>query len=137
MSLMDDHCGECGCDPCVCHAPEQDEEEVEESPPRELVRANAGVKRPLFASQFVDDEAAEGEDGEDEIIEHHRGFQREFQKRLHCDEVYSNEPDLDAYFGEFGLSAQSRIAMCRTYANYLTQKLRSSGKLGPARPKKK
>lgn len=136
MSLADDHCGECGMDPCVCHQPEQDE--VEESPPRELLRTNQGAKRPLFASQFIDDEAIEEEDdGEAEILDHHQRMQTNFKRALHCAEKYEPEPDLDTYFAAFDMSAQSRIAMCRTYANYLTQKLRSSGKLGPARPKKK
>jgi len=126
MSLEDDHCGECGHDPCTC-MPEQDEP-----------KTPAG-KRPLSHSQYIDVDAEDGEQGdedeEDEILAHHKGYQRKFAKSLHCDERYSPEADLDAYFDEFGLSAESRIAMCRTYANYLTQKLRSSGRLGPPRQK--
>ena len=130
MSLDNDHCGECGADPCICLEPDQDE--IEESSPRELQRSTAGVKRPLFSESQPPSE----EEGELEILDHHQRMQTNFKRALHCDESYSPEPDLDAYFDEFGLSAQSRIAMCRTYANYLTQKLRSSGKLGPARQKK-
>ena len=124
MSLEDDHCGECGKDPCEC---------VEQDEPK----TPAG-KRPLSASQYIDVDAEEdGEqfEEEDEILEHHISHQKQFAKKLHCDERYSPEADLDAYFDEFGLSAESRIAMCRTYANYLTQKLRSSGRLGPPRQK--
>jgi len=99
---------------------EQDEEDpIEESSPLSLKRSNAFIE----------------EEGDEEIVTHHKGYQRQFAKKLHCDERYSPEADLDAYFDEFGLSAESRIAMCRTYANYLTQKLRSSGRLGPPRPK--
>lgn len=128
MSVADDHCGECGLDPCVCHIPASDDEDV----PNELVRSTAGVKRPLYSESQP---PSEEEEGELEILDHHQRMQTNFKRALHCDESYSPEPDLDAYFDEFGLSAESRIAMCRTYANYLTQKLRSSGRLGPPRPK--
>jgi len=74
-------------------------------------------------------------DGDEELLAHNKSYQKRFKEALRCDESYSPEPDLDAYFDGFGLSAQSRIAMCRTYANYLTQKLRSSGRLGPPRQK--
>ncbi|ANN22662.1 hypothetical protein [Circular ssDNA virus sp.] len=129
MSLDGDHCGECGSDPCSCV--------VQDEP-----KTPAG-KRPLSASQYIDVDAEDGSqpesiegEEEDEVLEHHKGYHKTFEKKLRCDERYSPEADLDAYFDEFGLSAESRIAMCRTYANYLTQKLRSSGRLGPARPKK-
>lgn len=124
MSVEDDHCGECNKDPCVCL--------LEEETPNELKRSHADI------SQFVDDEAEQidSDQGDEEIVQHNGGYQRHFEKKLRCDERYSPEADLDAYFDEFGLSAESRIAMCRTYANYLTQKLRSSGRLGPARVKK-
>jgi len=131
MSLADDHCGECNHDPCTCVGP-LDEEPI----PNKLKRSYASV-----GSQFIDDEAddeveeVEDDEGDVEIVNHNRGYQRHFQKALRCDESYSPEPDLDAYFAGCGLSAQQRIAMCRTYANYLTQKLRSSGKLAPPRPK--
>lgn len=130
MSLEDDHCGECGHDPCTC-MPEQDEP-----------KTPAG-KRPLSLSQYIDVDAEDidgeqphSDEGDLEMGNHLHGYQTSFEKKLHCDERYSPEADLDAYFDEFGLSAESRIAMCRTYANYLTQKLRSSGRLGPPRLKK-
>lgn len=40
--------------------------------------------------------------------------------------------DLAAYFEEFDLTEQQQIAMCRTYANYLSQKVRA-GLRGPAK----
>lgn len=134
MSL--DHnskCGECGRDPCMCHAfadPEQDsdpEEIADEAAPFDLKRSRVGVKEPM--SQMVEDV----DDGDEEIIETSRKYQKVFKEKLRTDERYKPEPDLDAFFDEFGLSAESRIAMCRTYANYLTQKLRSSGRIGPPR----
>jgi len=78
-------------------------------------------------------EEVDEDEGDEEILQHNKGYQAKFRKALLCDEEYRQEPDLDVYLGGFGLSAESRIAMCRTYANYLTQKLRSSGRLGPAR----
>jgi len=104
--------------------PDSDEEDpIEESSPPSLKRSAA----------FIEQEDI----GDEEVLEHSKGYQRHFQKALLCSERYSPEPDLDVYFDDFGLSAQQRIAMCRTYANYLTQKLRSSGKLAAPRPKKK
>lgn len=107
---------------------ESDGEELEEeAAPFELKRSRVGVKEPM--SQQVQDE----DDGDEEIIETSRKYQKAFKEKLRTDERYKPEPDLDAFFDGFGLSEESRIAMCRTYANYLTQKLRSSGRLGPAR----
>jgi len=134
MSMEGDRCGECAKDPCVCLP--QDGEQESSSPSLTRSSATVGHKRPM--SQFVDDEAEEVDPSSgEEILAHSREYKRDFTKKLHCDESYSPEADLDAYFDEFGLSAESRIAMCRTYANYLTQKLRSSGRLGPPRPKGK
>lgn len=120
---------------CTCNMSNNEDPDdpigEEEELPNELKRSHANI------SQFVDDEAeqVDSSQGDEEIIQHAGGYQRHFEKKLRCDERYSPEADLDAYFDEFGLSAESRIAMCRTYANYLTQKLRSSGRLGPPRPK--
>jgi len=135
MSLDGDHCGICHRDPCECQEGVPQDEEEEMVPPK----TPAG-KRPLSASQYIDVDAeevdGEQEQSDPEVLAHYGEYQRDFTKKLRCDERYSPEADLDAYFDEFGLSAESRIAMCRTYANYLTQKLRSSGRLGPPRPKK-
>lgn len=109
MSLEGDHCGECGMDPCECV--------VQDSPV-----GMKGEKRPYFTI-----------DGDEEIVEHNKGYQAAFKRALMCDEEYDQDPDLGIYFGTFNLSPEQQIAMCRTYANYLTQKLRSSGRLGPAR----
>jgi len=128
MSLEDDHCGECQKDPCVCIL----------SAEQDAPKTPAG-KRPLSQSQYIDVDGEDGEqcsdEGDDEVLNHLQGYRKDFETKLRTDERYSPEPDLDAYFDAFGLSAESRIAMCRTYANYLTQKLRSSGRLGPPRQK--
>lgn len=136
MSVADDHCGECDQDPCICLVVPSSEE------PISLKRSHAS----LGQRRFVDDEAliADPEeeiiesDGEDEeLLKHNKKYQARFKEALHCDERYSPEPDLDAYFDDYHLSAHQRIAMCRTYANYLTQKLRASGKMAAARVHKK
>lgn len=109
---------------------ESDGDELEEeAAPFELKRSRVGVKEPM--SQQVQEDVED--DGDEEIIETSRKYQKAFKEKLRTDERYKPEPDLDAFFDGFGLSEESRIAMCRTYANYLTQKLRSSGRLGPAR----
>lgn len=43
---------------------------------------------------------------------------------IFCLEI-EDEPDLEKYFAEFGLSDFRIIALCRTYANYLAQKTKS------------
>lgn len=50
---------------------------------------------------------------------------------IYCDEAFEDKPDLGAYFGLFDLSDQQEIAICRTYANYLTSALRASGRIPP------
>jgi len=142
MSLDNDHCGECAQDPCVCVGPLDLHEDTPKPNPLKRSYANVGQPRdPVFeSSQMEDDEdplVEEDDDGDAELLSHHRGYQKKFKQALICSESYSPEPDLDAYFDVFHLSAQQKIAMCRTYANYLTQKLRSSGKLAPARIHKK
>ena len=41
---------------------------------------------------------------------------------LWCDEELES-PDLDEYFNKFALDEHERIRLCRTYANYLAQKV--------------
>jgi len=61
-----------------------------------------------------------------EVMEAHREYQDGFRKRLHCEEEYEPEVcDLSTYFGGFGLTEYQQISMCRTYANYLTQKMKA------------
>lgn len=126
MSLNEDHCGECDQDPCVCVV--QDKKHI-----------TWAAKRPLTQSQYYEESNSDvqGEieffEENEEILEHRAKDVKRFRDALVCDEEYPRVPDLDVYFAEFHLSAQQRIAMCRTYANYLTQKLRSSGQLGPAK----
>lgn len=72
--------------------------------------------------------------GNDEEIEEH---QNKFKRSLMCDEEYVHEvpgPDLMDYFGRFDISEQQEIAICRTYANYLAQKVRSRNKQAFAKP---
>lgn len=97
---------------------EQDDEEVPE-----LQRSYA-MKGPRY-----------GEEIDDEILDHNEKYQLKFKRSLECEEEYEPEPDLDTYFDEFHLTQTQRIAMCRTYANYLTQKLRSTGRLQQPRQK--
>jgi len=74
-----------------------------------------------------EDDLLEGEDeGDEEIITRGRSFKREADRSLQCDEEYDDgNPDLAAYFEQYNLTEQQQIAMCRTYANYLSQKVRS------------
>lgn len=133
-------CDECGYSPCVCKNKGQDDV------PNKLQRSYARIhidlvddednpsiwqtpagKRPISLAQELveEDEGAEVNE-EDEIIEHERKFKRAFTDALKCDEDYNSiHPDLAQYFSEFALSEQQQIAMCRTYANYLAQRLRS------------
>lgn len=53
------------------------------------------------------------------------------------DPFSAEEPDLDEYFDQFGLTDQERIGMCRTYANYLAQKVRTRLPRTPKAPKAK
>jgi len=73
------------------------------------------------------DEEEEMEEVDEEIVEHDRGQKREFQTRMICGEEYENhdEPDLAEYFDQFDLDETQVIAVCRTYANYLAQRVRS------------
>lgn len=65
-------------------------------------------------------------DGDEEILEHREEYAREFKRSLQCDEQYVSEcPDLNEYFSNFELDETQVIAMCRTYANYLAQRIRS------------
>lgn len=128
MSIDEDHCGECGNDPCNCGELAQDEEIVE-SPPWDnkgsqrkrtiidleedsdepKIYAGAAGKAPAHLSQSVDWYGVETGD----------------------------EPDLLSYFEQFGLTKQQEIAICRTYANYLAQQLRATGAMKAARKQQK
>lgn len=79
---------------------------------------------------------ADEEEEDEEILEAAKHAQENLNKVLQCDENYEDiVPDLGVYFSKFDLSEQQQIAMCRTYANYLTQKLRASGAIGGPRKK--
>lgn len=74
------------------------------------------------------------EEEDDEIIAHDKGVKNDFRKRIACDEEYeefdlSLIPDLGTYFGPFGMSKASEIAMCRTYANHLAQQVKAEAAL--------
>lgn len=130
MSLDEDHCGECGSDPCECHGPDdavEEEEEIIESPPWQAsqkkrtiidleensdepkIYAGAAGKAPAHLSQSIDWYGKETDD----------------------------EPDLLSYLGQFELTKQQEIAICRTYANYLAQQLRASGAMKAPRKQQK
>lgn len=64
----------------------------------------------------------EEDEGDLEMMDHHRKFQNEFRMSLRCFEEYEMEPDLGEYLGSFGLSDFQQISLCRTWANYLTQR---------------
>jgi len=121
-----------------------------------VITRGAGGKAPAHLGQFIDDEAGvdmcewchcepcrcnydidapgdedddlleEEEEGDEEIITRGRGFKRDLDRSLRCEEEYDDgNPDLAAYFEQYNLTEQQQIAMCRTYANYLSQKVRS------------
>lgn len=110
-----------------------------------IVRGAAG-KAPASLSQMIDDEAdcegsacafcgllscrcaydidAQEDDELVEEVEDDSATTRKRNSRFEYDEGVE-EPDLAAYFEQFELTEQQQIAMCRTYANYLSQKVRS------------
>lgn len=128
-------CKECDSMMCVCRGPLDDM--VEESPPRTLKRSYAARGQPRFPSEEDEDPINEDDFEDEEVVQNNANYQKKFKQTLLCSEQYNHEPDLRAYFEEFGLSAQQQIAICRTWANYLTQKLRSSGKMAAPRIAKK
>jgi len=81
----------------------------------------------IDAPRSEEDDLLEDEDeGPEEIATRGRKFKRELDRSLQCDEEYEDgNPDLAAYFEQYNLTEQQQIAMCRTYANYLSQKVRS------------
>jgi len=81
--------------------PVEDDDDIAED--IERFRQNAAQKRPasLHASQFVDDEALEGDYMED-------------------DDDSDGQPDLARYFSQWDISPKEQILMCRGYANYLS-----------------
>jgi len=124
-----------------------------------VITRGAGGKAPAHLSQFIDDEAdvedcegggcsfcglvncrcaydidAQGEsDGEQPLSieeEEHPNPSKRGSKAcpIHLEEE-GDDPDLAAYFDQYQLTEQQQIAMCRTYANYLSQKVRSTAKM--------
>lgn len=135
MAAQEQHCSECGRDPCECYS-QQDEDidnakHYEQEEPNTLKRSAAFLGQPRDPEYVEEISNSPVED--EEVLEHNARYQKRFKQALLCSESYSQEPDLDVYFDDFHLSAQQRIAICRTYANYLTQKLRASGKMAAAR----
>lgn len=112
---------------------EQDDEEddvVESNDPPAVTRRRIAVKRPASSSnvrRMLDLEAEEdGSDLDQEIGKHHRKYLKEFAHALLCKEAYEGKPDLETYFCHFDIADHVKIALCRTYANYLAQKIRSA-----------
>jgi len=105
---------------------EEEEEEV-----LELTRSTAVAgKRPMSASFQEWQDAIDMDDDEEEdeeIMEHERKYKKDFARNLRCDEepFFMEAPDLAGYLGVFGLSEFQQISLCRTYANYLTQRTRA------------
>jgi len=135
-----------------------------EETPRKMERAVAGMmidmvededkpkvyvggKAPMSYDQYYEDEEGGSPDNaidcdeeeiDDEIIEHDRKNKESFKRALYCEEDYYAEPDLHGYFSQFpGMEDFTIIAMCRTYANYLAQKLKSRGGVGQGTKKSK
>jgi len=91
--------------------------------PREECRCAYDIDAP---GDEDDDLLEEEEEGDEEIITRGRGFKRDLDRSLRCEEEYDDgNPDLAAYFEQYNLTEQQQIAMCKTYANYLSQKVRS------------
>jgi len=102
-----------------------------------------GGKAPVFSKGWEDDETEfqayqdpvdmdDMEDADEEIIENDKRYKADFKRSLQCDEKYDQAvlagPDLNDYFSHFDLTEFQVIAMCRTYANYLAQKARTTAK---------
>jgi len=65
------------------------------------------------------------DDYDEEIMETDRKYKSGFKRSLRCKEHYG-EPDLTAYFAQWpDMEEFAQIAMCRTFANYLAQKMRA------------
>lgn len=136
-------CEVCKFAECVCARDEEELEEEESDLPNPLKRSYATMGQPRSCSVCDThpcvcegpEVIAESEGENEEILHVNEKYQKRFKQKLICSEEYSPEPDLRVYFEGFHLSEHQQIAMCRTFANYLTQKLRSSGKMAAARPK--
>ncbi len=88
------------------HVPSQDEEpeyEEEDEVPRPLKRQNAGKSLLSMGSLLCSEQWEEPED-----------------------EAAMAQPDLGEYFGQWEMPPSSEIALCRTYANYLSSKLKAA-----------
>lgn len=124
--------------------------DMEDSDEPKIVRGAAG-KAPASLSQMIDDEAQECEGfacafcglvncrcaydvdaqedeqeeiPDEELEEESAPITNKRNARFDYEEG-EEEPDLAAYFEQFTMTEQQQIAICRTYANYLAQKLRS------------
>jgi len=118
------------------------------------ITRGAGGKAPAHLSQFIGSEAEEIDDGicswcqlincvcaydidapaeEEDQLEGEQGSEEisppRSLKRSVADlsgiDEFGENPDLAEYFEQYKLTEQQQIAMCRTYANYLSQKVRS------------
>jgi len=87
----------------------------------------------IDAQDEEEDQLDEMDEGDEEILTRSRNYKREFDSSLRCEEEYADfNPDLAVYFAQYDLTEQQQIAMCRTYANYLSQKVRSRLRSGGA-----
>lgn len=79
----------------------------------------------VLGSEGDDDDDVDGEEADPEILENAKDYAAEFLKRMRCEEEIEEEPDLQGYFSQWDLDETQVIAICRTYANYLAQRVRS------------
>jgi len=78
----------------------------------------AGKKKPFNPQIWPPVES------DDEILDQDRKYKLDFARNLRCEEELEEVPDLAGYLGVFGLTEFQQIALCRTYANYLSQRSR-------------
>lgn len=135
-----DVCEYCGLlHPCQCETPEagQDEEmdevEDEEREAAMLLAEQADIEyvgtrlppqRRLTAQDYLDDEERSSPKHRgQERMQKQRGLQR---TTMLCEEDFEEveKPDMWLYLSSFGLSEQQMIGVCRTFANYLAQRVR-------------
>lgn len=139
MSLAEDHCGQCGRDPCECfnqgseEGPDQDDGErygeevghfiatVEKKTPN-LRR----TQKRLFIDMVEDEDHPRTYSGAAGKAPRHLSQKVE---EVEEDSDDPGAPNLAEYFAQFELAPQSVIAMCRTYANCLAATLRAAKSL--------
>jgi len=87
----------------------------------------AAGKAPAHLGNVVEDEEIDSPEDSDECDGDYDNRRKRDLAMLISEEGEPEPmvPDLDEYFGNFDLDETQQIAICRTYANYLAQKVRS------------